>query len=306
MNTLAVIIPAYKPDYLQRTLCSLSAQSCQAFSVYIGDDASPFDLSGIIAPFNDKLDIHYTRFQDNVGGKDLVSQWERCVGLCEDEDFIILFSDDDMMEENCIASIVHYDIPKDVNVLHFDIDIINENDECIQHCPSFPESLSASSFFDRLFRRQIVARMPEFVFRREWLKQNGIVPFNLAWRSDTATVIKASLSAGIRTVSGNHCRVLWRASDANISGNRLLAREKNESNVVFFNWLYAQNLNMAMSRFHLLKTIVFALEYQNTWQFVGDGIIATFHLQYALHRRLLMLLFIFYRIPYHFMELYRS
>ncbi len=304
MNTLAVIIPAYKPDYLKKALTSLAEQSWKGFSVYIGDDASPADLYRIIAPFEHALDIHYTRFADNCGGKNLVRQWERCIRLCRDEDFIILSSDDDMMEPGCIESFVNFQVPDDVNVLHYNINIIDENDKGLQECPPFPESLSSESFFDLLFRRQIVARMPEFVFRREWLLKNGIVPFDLAWRADTATVISAARSGGILTISGD--RVLWRSSAMNISGNPQLASRKNKANLDFFNWLYDQHLALPMSRFYLLKTIIFALEYYNTAQFVRDGFKAAFHLKYSARRRILTVLFILYRIPYHWVELHRS
>lgn len=304
MNTLAVTIPAYKPDFLAKTLSALAAQSYKGFTVYIGDDNSPFDLYQIIAPFEQSLIIHYTRFPDNLGGKDLVRQWERCIRLCQDEDFIILFSDDDMMEPGCIESFVNFQVPDNVNVLHYNINIIDENDKGLQECPPFPESLSSESFFDLLFRRQIVARMPEFVFRREWLLKNGIVPFDLAWRADTATVISAARSGGILTISED--RVLWRSSAMNISGNPQLASRKNKANLDFFNWLYDQHLALPMSRFYLLKTIIFALEYCTTTQFINDGFKAAFHLKYSAGHSILTFLFILYRIPYHWLELHRS
>ena len=306
MNTLAIVIPAYKPDYLERALSSLAAQSFKGFTVYVGDDGSPFDLYQIVAPFEESLSIHYTRFPSNFGGKDLVKQWERCIHLCKDEEYILLFSDDDMMEPHCIESFTNLTVPDDANVLHFDINIIDENDKCLQVCPTFPQSLSAESFFDLLFRRQITARMPEFIFRRKWLVENGLVAFDLAWRSDTATVISAARSGGILTISGEQCRVLWRASGENISGKTLLARQKNTANIGFFNWLYDQHLALPMSRFYLLKTIVFALEYHGTAQFVKDGFRAAIHMKYSAGRRILTFLFILYRIPYHWMEVRRS
>lgn len=305
MNTLAIVIPAFKPDYLEKTLASLAAQSCKDFSVYIGDDDSPSDLYRIVAPFEHAMDIHYTRFSVNLGGQNLVKQWERCIRLCQDEDFVILFSDDDMMEPRCIEAFADFRVPDDVDVLHYDINIIDEHDECLRECPDFPETLSSEAFFDMLFRRQITARMPEFIFRRKWLLEKGIVPFDLAWRSDTATVIHAARSGGILTIAGDQSRVLWRASRKNISGSKLLARQKNKSNIDFFNWLYDRHLAIPMSRFYLLKTIVFALEYKDTAQFLKDGFKAVFRLKYAVWHRILTILFVFYRIPYHQMELRR-
>lgn len=67
-DTLAIIIPAYKPDYLAETLESLTKQTNKDFKVYIGDDASPFYLENIIELFIDKLNIVYKKFDNNVGG----------------------------------------------------------------------------------------------------------------------------------------------------------------------------------------------------------------------------------------------
>lgn len=43
-DRLAVIIHAYKCEFLAEILTSLSEQTVQRFNVYIGDDASPFNL----------------------------------------------------------------------------------------------------------------------------------------------------------------------------------------------------------------------------------------------------------------------
>ena len=54
-DTLAIIIPAYKPDYLEETLESLTKQTNKDFKIYIGDDASPFYLENIVELFIDTL-----------------------------------------------------------------------------------------------------------------------------------------------------------------------------------------------------------------------------------------------------------
>lgn len=44
MKKLAIIIPAYKPRFLRETLDSIAKQNNHDFTVYIGDDASPYQL----------------------------------------------------------------------------------------------------------------------------------------------------------------------------------------------------------------------------------------------------------------------
>ena len=84
-DALAIIIPAYKPDYLEETLESLTKQTNKDFKIYIGDDASPFYLENIVELFIDKLNIVYKKFDNNVGGYSLTKQWERCIEMSNEK-----------------------------------------------------------------------------------------------------------------------------------------------------------------------------------------------------------------------------
>ena len=57
MKKLAIIIPAYKPRFLQETLDSIAKQNNHEFTVYIGDDASPYPLETIVDRYKNKFDI---------------------------------------------------------------------------------------------------------------------------------------------------------------------------------------------------------------------------------------------------------
>ena len=69
MKKLAIIIPAYKPRFLQETLDSIAKQKQSQFTVYIGDDASPYPLETIVDRYKNKFDIIYHRFEQNMGKK---------------------------------------------------------------------------------------------------------------------------------------------------------------------------------------------------------------------------------------------
>lgn len=305
-KTLAIVIPAYKPDYLEKTLRSLADQTCQDFSLYIGDDASPANLASIINPFKSQMNIHYLRFSSNLGKNDLVAHWERCIHLIKDEEWICLFSDDDVMGKGCVEAFHSSAIAGSVDVVHFDIDLIDENGKLIRRCAPYPQNISSAQFFDHLFRHQIDARMPEFVFRRSFLLKNGITPFKLAWRSDTATVMTAALSGGIQTITGPDCHIQWRASQSNISGLEYLKKTKNLVNVDFFNWAHdfyrSHAIEIPMSRFYLLKTIVFALEWYGWRGLITDGFLAARKLKDAAGLRLLVFIFVIYRLFYRLHE----
>ena len=57
MKKLAIIIPAYKARFLQETLDSIAKQNSHEFTVYIGDDASPYPLKTIVDHYKNKFDI---------------------------------------------------------------------------------------------------------------------------------------------------------------------------------------------------------------------------------------------------------
>ena len=99
---LAIVIPAYKPEFLEAALESIAAQTDSRFRLYVGDDAAPAAVGEICEKYRESANLSYTRFDENLGGKCLVSQWNRCVDLCS-EPWIWLFSDDDVMEPECVA-----------------------------------------------------------------------------------------------------------------------------------------------------------------------------------------------------------
>ena len=99
---LAIVIPYYKLTYFEETLISLQNQTNQNFNLYIGDDASPETPSELIEKYSGIIS-KYKRFNTNLGGKELTRQWERCIdNLTENEEWIMLLCDDDILTENYI------------------------------------------------------------------------------------------------------------------------------------------------------------------------------------------------------------
>ncbi len=237
--TLAIVIPAYKDQFLDETLESLANQSCLNFTVYIGDDHSPWPLEDIVRKYTHRLNIIYRRFDENQGGHNLISQWDRCVKMINDEDYFCLFSDDDKMGPDNVAHFFEaLKKERKYDVYHFDLQVINMEGKVIQECNPFPSLLSSDDFFQLLYTNRIDARMPEFVFRTEtfWQK-GGFVGFDLAYRSDNATVMVCAQEQGIYTVP--ETKVLWRDSGLNVSSNTdiLLKRRRVLASMDFFNWI---------------------------------------------------------------------
>lgn len=247
IKLLAIIIPAYKNTFLKETLDSISCQSCQDFTLYIGDDCSPYELYPIIEQYITKINIVYKRFDTNLGGKDLVGQWKRCIDMTDGEPYIWLFSDDDIMDVNCVAKF--YDAIKhnpDAGLLHFNINKINDKSQQVYSFQPWPKYCSTKEYIDgKLGAKGYISYVVEFIVRRDiYEKCRGFENFDLAWGSDFISWIKFSDEAnGIITIDG--ARVNWRESNENISPNKnpQIIYRKLKSVILYTKWIsdFAKN-----------------------------------------------------------------
>ena len=219
MNTayLAIIIPAFKADFFAAALASIARQQVKNFKVYVGDDASPADLWRICQPFASQLDLHYVRFETNLGQRDLVAHWNRCVQLST-EPWVWLFSDDDLMEPACTARFQEA-ICKQGNraeVFHFNVTKIDGAGAVLAQLPVFPAQLSGRAFAQARLQFALQSFAPDFVFSRAAFDRvGGFVNFPLAWCSDDASWVAIAGGKGICTLDGP--KVHWRLSGQNIS-----------------------------------------------------------------------------------------
>ena len=240
MKQLAIIIPAYKEKFLGMALESIALQSCQDFTVYIGDDNSPQNVFSVVERFKNKVDLVYHRFDSNMGGHDLVGQWERCIALSQGEPWIWLFSDDDEIEPDCVEKF-YEEIKKGCkyDLYHFDVDIIDENSDLFSQRHPFPMCFSSKEFIVKKFKGEIASYVVEYIFSRECYDNlDGFQNYDLAWGSDDATWIKFGLAHGIKTIKGP--KVRWRLSNLNISPNnndRGLVLRKVEADLVHISYM---------------------------------------------------------------------
>jgi glycosyltransferase involved in cell wall biosynthesis len=242
MSNLAIIIPAFKEIFLEETLRSISEQTNKNFNIYIGNDASPGDIGSIVAKFQPVLNITYKEFTENLGGKDLVAHWQRCIDMAGHEEWLWLFSDDDLMDPGCVQQFLNtLDSSPAFDIYHFNIKIINEKGDIIKTPLSFPELISSEEFISLRLNDKISTFVVEYVFRKNKFQiTGGFQHFDLAWGSDDATWIKTSIPNGIRTISG--ASVYWRNSPYNISpntSNRQILLRKSDAEIQFAVWILA-------------------------------------------------------------------
>jgi glycosyltransferase involved in cell wall biosynthesis len=216
-HRLSVVIPAWKPQFLDETLRSLSDQTCKEFTVYVGDDCSPSELRTICRKWEHELDIRYHRFPSNLGQQNLTAHWERCIDLGAEE-WVWLFGDDDTIDPQCVEMLYREinEAAHPVDVYHFNIRIIDGSGRLVSIPPEFPPLLAATEFLHKTLKGEIISVAPDFVFRRANYQALGkFEHFLKAWCSDHATWIKLGSGHGIKTIGGP--KVNWRNSGANIS-----------------------------------------------------------------------------------------
>lgn len=227
-HSLAIVIPAYKSTFLSATLDSIAAQTCKDFTLYIGDDCSPNGIGEIVSQYKDRIPLVYKRFDENLGGRDLVAQWERCIDMTQDEEWIWLFSDDDVMEPKCVEGFMQ--LPEEIKqnyLVHFHVKVLDmqSKTKALAGYP-FPQVLTAKQYLDgKLFGKEgnyYISFVVEFVFSRKlYEKCGGFQNFDLAWGSDFLTWVKmAGMCKGIYTVDGEKGGICWRKSNENISPNK--------------------------------------------------------------------------------------
>lgn len=264
MKQLAVVIPAYKSEFFEKTLASFCAQTRKDFTLYVGIDASKDDFESIISQYQNKIEIVFRRFDNNLGATDLVGQWHRCIELTRQEPWIWLFSDDDYVDPTCVQSF--YDAIEDKqkplsDIYHFNVKIINSLDHVVSEPKEYPESITAESFYIKKGIAKLDSFVVEYIFSREvFQKVDGFVKFDLAWGSDIATWVKMGNSYGIRTISGPY--VYWRQSNINITPNRNYEMVKNKlrihiENLAWANKFFSSNKIILVNKWILFRYVVF-------------------------------------------------
>lgn len=212
---VTILIPAYKDSFLKETLESLLKQTYDNYSIVIIDDASPYNLKQIVDEFlTDK--ILYYRNEVNIGGTDLVKNWNKALTY-GDGDLVVLGSDDDLYHPEFIESLVSLSekYPQ-VDIFHCRVGVIDEDGNPIFWSPSVAEY---ETDIDFVYQRAINRRtqlISDFMFRRRALEQiGGFVNYPKAWYSDEMTVYKLAKDNGI--ACSQETLFYWRSSTRNIS-----------------------------------------------------------------------------------------
>ena len=256
---LAIVIPYFKINFFEATLLSLANQTDKRFNVYIGDDASPENPSLVLEKYKKTIDFKYKRFDNNIGSISLVNQWERCMTMAEDEEWIMILCDDDVLGENVVAEL--YTAIDEVNqqkrnVIRYATAVINKHSETISKIYEHPKLEKSTDFLMRKIQGGTRSSLSEFVFRKKVLQEIKFKDLPLAWFSDYLAVLECTYFEYIYTI--NNALVFFRLSDINITAKKddLLLK-----NIATFHYYYYL-LNEKSSFFNAkqTETLLFRLE----------------------------------------------
>lgn len=231
---LAIIIPYHKISFFEDCLRSLVNQTDKRFKVYIGDDTSPENPSEIIAKYKAQLDLIYHRFETNLGGISLVQQWDRCIALSGDEEWLMILGDDDYIDKNVVAAF--YKHLENISELKIKVvrfaTRVHEIDGTYSEMYTHPRVEKSTDFFYNKFFNRSRGSLSEQIFSREAYLQYKFRDFPLAWGSDDFAWLDFTNFGNIYTI--NEAIVYFRISAENISRKGYLEEIKKQTKHQFF------------------------------------------------------------------------
>lgn len=231
---LAIIIPYYKLTFFEATLQSLLAQTDRRFKVYIGDDASPEKPHDLLEKYKGKFEFVYYRFEDNLGGISLVKQWERCIALTNDEEWLMILGDDDVLGDNVVTSFyenydeVHH---KNIKLIRFASKYIDSQSNGLSGVYYHPIIERTTDSYFKHFQMESRSSMSEYIFKRESFNNLKFTNYPLAWHSDDKAWLDFTNCGFIYTM--NDAIIKVRLSTENISGKVDNFDKKNQARRMF-------------------------------------------------------------------------
>jgi len=208
MHPLAIIVPAYKARFLADTLESIASQTARSFQLYVFNDASPEPLAAIAGKFASRISLTYHHFDTNVGGQDLVAQWQRCL-LRTTEPWIWFVPDDDILEPGTIQNVLDAiaSAPPELVLLRLNISTIGASGDVMQHRADNPSRETVRTLTrDNLLGRRAFS-LGENIFRRSAHNAVGsYVSFGGAIGSDLTLLVKLAHHGAVKNLTGPRFR----------------------------------------------------------------------------------------------------
>lgn len=222
---LSFILPAWKGRFLKAAIESIVAQTSPDWELVVVDDCSPEDLKSIVDRYPDPR-IRYVRNATNLGGKNLVRQWNHCIGFAGGE-WIVLAADDDVYRNTFCEEVLRL-VEKypQVDLVHSSVEQIDEEGKHLWDDSILPEFTSKYEYLNWWLTGRSFTCIGNFAFRRTALEAlGGFMDFPCAFGSDIATPVSLSTNGVANTQQMLFC---FRQGAQHLSADSSRFKEKLE------------------------------------------------------------------------------
>lgn len=197
---ISFVMPAYKARFFAQAIESIMCQTVSNWELVIVDDRSPEDLKSVVDKYPDPR-IRYFRNEQNLGGDNLVRQWNYAITLAQG-DWIALAADDDLYLpafcEECIRLANKY---PSVDIVRSRVLQIDESGKALWDDGVLSEFTNKYEFLYDWLTAKAFTCIGNYLFRKEaLLNMGGFMDFPCAFGSDIATPISLSKNGVANTV----------------------------------------------------------------------------------------------------------
>lgn len=220
---ISFVMPSYKSAYMEKAIESIVGQTVPDWELVIVDDCSPEDLGAIVAEYQDDR-IRYIRNEVNIGGRDLVGQWNHCLSFATGE-WIVLAADDDEYAPTFVETvrdlIARY---PEVDLIRSRVEQIDGNGCHLYEDGSFDEYASREQYLQDWLSGRAYTCIGNYVFRKSALDAvGGFADYPCGFGSDIETPVRLSAN-GVANTAGMLFR--FRQFPGHLSADKSRYKEK--------------------------------------------------------------------------------
>lgn len=223
MSLVSFIMPAYKPAFLEKAIESIVGQTVPDWELVIVDDCSPEDLESIVKRFQDGR-IRYLRNESNIGGHDLVAQWNHSISHASGE-WIVLAADDDEYAPTFLERVQEL-ISRypEVDLVRARVEQIDEDSNHLYDDGTFLEFASKEQYLQDWLTGRAFTCIGNYVFRKTALDAaGGFASYPCAFGSDIETPVRLSVNG---VANSSEMLFRFRQSSQHLSADRSRFVEK--------------------------------------------------------------------------------
>jgi glycosyltransferase involved in cell wall biosynthesis len=158
MTTVSILIPAFKPDYLEKAIISALTQTFQDIEILVGDDTPDGKLRAIVSRFNDPR-LKYFHHGSADGRINSRLLWERAAGQ-----YVKWLYDDDVLMAGSVEALLSGLRQHPGSTMAFHERVMIDGHDKVIHVPASLIAAGQMAQLDRTFLvRKMIAPASNFI-----------------------------------------------------------------------------------------------------------------------------------------------